>query len=112
MDNLNRYQYQMSEADVGELLKASVAWPGVPGGSTAESVKLAWKAIGSKMGFDPSTVLLTGGKGYRFFTAIPIEQQKTREMEEYEKECQDRIHNLKQAIAALSTELRIFEEHK
>ena len=109
MYNLNRYQYQMSEADIGELLKATVAWPGLPGGSTAEAVKSAWKAIGSKMGFDPSTVIPTREFGNRFFSAIPIE---TEEQQTRKKERQDRIHNLKQEIEALSTELGILEEDK
>ena len=109
MDDLNRYYYKMSEDDVGELLKATVEWPGLPGGSTADAVKLAWAAIGRKMGFDPSTVIPNREVGNRFFSAILIEteEQKTRK-----KERQDRIYKLKQEIEALSTELGILEEDK
>ena len=115
MDNLNRYQYQMSATDLGTLLDASGVWPGVPIGYNSESVKLAWAAIGRKLGFDPSTVIQTCGSGNRFFSAIPIEteeQRKTREMAEYKKERLERIYKLKQEIEALVTELRILEENQ
>lgn len=115
MHNLNRYQYKLTEDDIGALLAVSGAWPGEPIRYPSESGKLVWDALGSRMGFDPSTVLRVPRLGYRFFTAIPIEteeQQKTREMEEYEKERLEKISKMKQEVEALLTEIRILEENK
>lgn len=72
-----RQNYEMTEDDLDKLLVACQPVPmialqcGAPR-SKYENVNAAWVELGKRMHFDPATVLPTG-KGYRLFSAVPIE---------------------------------------
>lgn len=78
---LPRTNYEMTKEDLESLLASMKSAPmimlNVVGGrSRQEMANAAWETLGKKMGFDHMTVQPTG-KGDRFFTAIPIEIEKT-----------------------------------
>lgn len=78
-----RQNYEMTEADLHELLEAMKLAPmimlqcGTPR-SVQENANVAWAALGLKMNFDPMTVR-PNDKGDRFFSAesIPRESIET-----------------------------------
>lgn len=72
-----RKEFEMTEADLADLLKAMQPVPymiigGMAPASRQENANAAWARLGAKMGFDPMTVR-PNGKGDRFFTAEAIE---------------------------------------
>ncbi len=72
-----RREFEMSEADLDVLLKASSQTRYmVFVGHTPIDPKViandAWAALGVKLGFDSTTVQPVAGKGDRFFTARPM----------------------------------------
>lgn len=80
-----RTNYEMTEEDMAELLRACKPTPvmflsgGIPiGGSPQENANSAWASLGKKMGFDHMTVRPIDGKGQRFFSAIPSENEEAR----------------------------------
>jgi len=79
-----RTNYEMTEEQEQALLNACKPTPVMKimgGSSQQENANNAWKAIGVKMGFDYMTVRPINGKGARYFTAVPNEnetQRKTR----------------------------------
>ncbi|HLJ97307.1 MAG TPA: hypothetical protein VKU02_29375 [Gemmataceae bacterium] len=71
-----RKEFEMSEDDLKELLKACKPTPVMflTGGtpmfdSPQENANRAWQMLGDKLGFDYMTVKPVSGKGQRFFTA-------------------------------------------
>jgi hypothetical protein len=74
-----RMNFEMTEADLDELLQACRSVPlialqcGSPP-SPQENANAAWDRLGEKMGFYGSTVKPTG-KNNRFFNAIPKEKK-------------------------------------
>ena len=73
----DRVEYEMSEADLKELLDAMRPVPMImlqcgKGPSRQEMANSAWDRLGRRMGFKPMTVR-PNGKGNRFFSAKPIE---------------------------------------
>lgn len=108
-----RTQYEMTEQDLEELLEACKPVPmialqcGSPS-SPQENANNAWKALGSKMGFDHMTVEPVSGKGYRFFTAVPNENEeakKERKAKEAEAKLKARIEALTKEISERKAEL-------
>ncbi len=74
-----RKEYEMSDADLNELLESMKPQPvmygcgGVPlFQSVRERANAAWKRLGDRIGFDYLSVQPTG-KGDRFFSAEPKE---------------------------------------
>lgn len=78
-----RTNYEMSEADLSAILDACKPVPAMMIGGTLpsspqENANRAWAALGKKMGFDHMTVQPIGGKGNRFFSAVPSENEVQR----------------------------------
>ena len=78
-----RTEYEMTEADLKELLAAckpvaAMMIGGYAPDSPQENANRAWAALGKKMGFDSDTVRPVDGRGNRFFTAIPSETETAR----------------------------------
>jgi len=111
-----RTNYEMTEAELKELLDACkpvvcMRVGGVSHSSPQENANRAWDNLGKKMGFDYMTVQPISGKGERFFSAIPLENedQRTerlkREAEEKRlveiKNIQDEISEKKQRLVEL-----------
>lgn len=76
-----RKEYEMTEEDLAAILKACEPVPyivvgGHPPLSQQERANNAWEALGRKMGFKFMTVR-PSPKGQRFFTAEPVEEEKT-----------------------------------
>jgi hypothetical protein len=72
---MERKEYEMTEADLAEILEACKPVPymvfgGRPPRSPQENANDAWQELGRRMGFDYMTVEPTG-KGDRFFSAVP-----------------------------------------
>lgn len=70
-----RVNYEMTEADLAELLRACQPVPymvfgGIAPRSPQENANAAWCALGEKMGFDYLTVRPIG-RAARFFSAVP-----------------------------------------
>ena len=105
---LPRTEYEMSEADLAELLAACKPVPmimlqcGTPP-SPQENANNAWARLGEKLGFDGMTVRPIQGKGQRFFTAVPTETMEARDEREAE-EAQAQL--LKQILRELAREAR------
>lgn len=107
-----RVEYEMTEADLVELLDACKPVPCIQIGgytpSRQENANRAWDALGRKMGFDSNTVRPIDGKSNRFFTAVPSEtaKQKAERLEKQRKEeHEDRIASLKEQILDLQHQL-------
>lgn len=78
-----RTEYEMTEADLAELMAAMKPTPvmmigGSVGPSPQENANAAWARLGERMGFDAMTVRPVQGRGNRFFTAIPSETPEAR----------------------------------
>ena len=74
-----RQDFEMSENDLAELLKAMQPVPymvfgGQEPGSQQENANAAWAALGLKLGFDAMTVG-PNGRGDRFFSAEVTAQE-------------------------------------
>lgn len=71
-----RQEYEMTEAQLADLLEASKSTPlivlqaGMPA-SPQERANNAWRSLGHNMGFNYLTVK-PSPKGQRFFTAEPL----------------------------------------
>lgn len=101
-----RTNYEMTQADCDALLAAMKPVPYmVIGGhvpsSQQENANNAWAALGAKMGFDHMTVQPIQGKGMRFFTAVPNEN----EVERAERLTKEAAEKRQQEIDKLSAEL-------
>ena len=102
-----RTEYEMTEADLKEILAACKPVPVMMVGNTVprssqENANRAWAHLGEKMGFDPMTVRPVQGKGQRFFSAVPSETAEARaerETREAEEQRQRDIARLKEEIA-------------
>lgn len=101
-----RTEYEMTEADMNELLEAMKPVPmimlqcGTPP-SQQENANNAWAALGRKMGFDGDTVQPVRGKGSRFFSAVPSEHEDVRK----KRLAHEAEEKLRQKIAELTTEV-------
>ena len=76
-----RINYEMTEENEKVLLNACKPTPVMKimgGTSQQENANNAWKALGRKMGFDYVTVRPINGKGTRYFTAVPSENETQR----------------------------------
>jgi hypothetical protein len=111
-----RTNYEMTEDDLKELLDACKPTPvmflsgGRPiGGTPQENANRAWKNLGEKMGFDYMTVRSINGKGDRFFSAVPSENE-TQMAERLEREAEEQrqvlIKQLEIEIGKKQNELR------
>lgn len=79
-----RREYEMTEEDLKKLLDACKPVPymvigGRPPRTPQENANAAWAELGQRMGFDHMTVSPVEGRGYRFFTAVPIERKVPRD---------------------------------
>ena len=107
-----RTDYEMSEEDLKVLLEAIKPVPlmmiGGHSPSRQENANMAWKRLGKKMGFNHKTVRPIPGKGQRFFSAVPSEnevQRKERLKREAEDHRQSEIKRLKCQIKNLLSQL-------
>jgi hypothetical protein len=103
-----RTEYEMTEDDLKAILDACKPVPamflggGTPMfGTPQENANAAWKRLGDKMGFDHMTVWPIGGKGQRFFTAIPNETEEARS----ERLAKEAIEDRKKEIARITDEI-------
>lgn len=72
---MERAEFEMSPADMAELLEACKPVPAImlqcgPVSSPQENANRAWQKLGEKMGFDGATARPVPGKDVRFFTAL------------------------------------------
>ena len=103
---LPRTEYEMTEADLATLLDACKPTPvmmigGHGGTSPQENANAAWARLGAQMGFRPMTVRPIGGKGQRFFSAVPSETAEARDerlAREAEEQREAEISRLKAEI--------------
>ena len=109
-----RTNYEMTEAQLQELIAQCRPVPvmligGTTGPSQQENANLAWKALGSKMGFDSDTVRPIPGKGALFFSAVPSEteqQRADREAREAEEKTASEINRLTDEISERQERIR------
>ena len=79
-----RTNYEMTQEDCDALLAAMQPVPmimlhiGGGGSSQQENANRAWRLLGEKMGFVWDTVRPIEGKGMRFFSAVPSENETQR----------------------------------
>ena len=112
-----RTNYEMTPEDLRQILKACEPVPMImlqcgTGHSRQERANAAWAELGSRMGFDSTTVLPTD-KGDRFFTAVPNEteaQQKGRLSREAEAARLQEIETLKAEIRERQARLDVISE--
>lgn len=101
-----RTEYEMTDADLAELLDACKSVPvmmvgGHAPSSPQENANRAWARLGEKMGFDSTTVRPVVGKSTRFFTAVPSETAEARQ----ERLAREAEEKRQQDIARLSDEI-------
>lgn len=102
-----RTNYEMTEADEKALLEACkpvsyMVMGGYAPRSQQENANDAWADLGRRMGFDHMSVQPVSGKGTRFFSAVPNENEvdrKARETREAEARRQQEIATLNAEIA-------------
>lgn len=110
-----RINYEMSEEDEKELLKACQPTPSMMIGNYTpstpqENANRAWERLGKKMGFDHMTVSPIEGKSTRFFTAVPNEtdyQRNERMEKEKEEKKVKEIEYLKKEIIEKQVKLDV-----
>ena len=78
-----RTSYEMTESDLQLLIEAGKPVPCMMiGGTTPPSqqgnANRAWASLGKRMGFDYDTARPIYGKGDRFFSAVPSENEIQR----------------------------------
>ena len=104
---LPRTNYEMTDDDLNELLNSCKPTPvmmvgGVSAPTPEENANSAWESLGKQMGFDYMSVRPINGKGMRFFSAIPSENEAQKaERIEKQKETKrlEEIDQLKSEIA-------------
>jgi hypothetical protein len=109
-----RTEYEMTPDDLSALYEAFKPVPYIVIGGHAprsqqENANAAWAALGKRMGFDGSTVRPISGKGNRFFSAIPSEnetQRAERVAREQEAQRQREIAQLQSEIDERQERLR------
>ncbi len=102
-----RTNYEMTQADLDKILDACKSVPYIVVGgsgprSPQERANDAWAELGSRMGFDHMTVQPIPGKGNRFFSAVPNEnetQRAERQAREAEQRKAAEIARLNEEIA-------------
>ena len=105
-----RVNYEMSEEDLSTLLEACKPVPcmmigSYRGSSPQENANDAWAILGTKLGFDSTTVQPIQGKGSRFFSAVPSE---TPEQRQYRLDMQANEERAKEIIK-LRSEIKKME---
>lgn len=109
-----RTNYEMTEVDLAAILEACKPVPymvigGRAPSSPQENANRAWQRLSEKMGFDHMTVMPIVGKGNRFFSAVPSENE-TQRAERLAREAQEarrkNIARLNTEIAEKQAELR------
>ena len=108
-----RTNYEMTQEDLDVILDACKPVPmimlhiGTPS-SPQENANCAWAALGKKMGFDYMTVQPIPGKGTKFFSAVPSENE-TQRLERIARETEEKrsanINKLEALIASAQAEL-------
>jgi DNA repair exonuclease SbcCD ATPase subunit len=113
-----RAKYEMSDEDLKEILDACKPTPAmiIMGDlSPQRNANSAWQNLADKMGFDWETVRPIDGKGNKFFTAVPLENQTQKE-ERIKREERDfrrgEIERLESEIYDKQLELRELTAHK
>lgn len=101
-----RVEYEMTQAALDKILEACKPVPVILVGgygprSPQENANDAWAALGKRMGFDPMTVQPVHGKGMRFFTAVPSENEAQR----VEREAREAEERRLAEIARLESEI-------
>ena len=105
-----RTNYEMTERDLETLLDACkpticIQIGGYSGSTPQENANRAWAALGKKMGFDSDTVQPIDGKGSRFFTAVPTEN----EIQRAEREKREGEEKRKAEVAELEAKINKFQ---
>jgi hypothetical protein len=105
--NYPRTNYEMTAADLERILDAckptiAIKIGNYTGGNPQENANAAWAELGSRMGFDYMTVQPLSGKGNRFFSAVPSEnetQHKERLAREVKEATAKQVAQLEQEIS-------------
>lgn len=113
-----RVNYEMTEEALKTLMEACRPVPCMLIGGTSprspqENANAAWRSLGEQMGFDYMTVMPIAGKGSRFFSAVPLEnevQRKEREDKEKALKKQLEIAKIKSNIEASKKRLAELED--
>jgi hypothetical protein len=113
-----RTNYEMTGDDLKELLEACqptrvMLIGGYSPSSPQENANRAWQKLGEKYGFDYQTVKPIPGKGQRFFSAIPSENETQKEerlkREAIEKNLSE-IKEIEDKIEELQNRLKVIRE--
>lgn len=102
-----RVNYEMTQEALDVIIAASAPVPAIMlhignGPSTPqENANRAWSNLGEKMGFDYTTVRPIPGKGPRFFSAVPNENEAQR----VERLTKEKTIARKQEISKLRIEI-------
>jgi len=115
-----RTNYEMTEEDLAEIQEACKPTPvmligGSCSPSPQENANRAWRRLGEKMGFDYMTVHPIPGKGPRFFTAVPAENEerkKERLAREVEEQRKAEIAHIEGQIIELMARLDVLKKAK
>lgn len=113
-----RTNYEMTEADLEKILDAckptvAIMIGGYAGNTPQDNANAAWAELGQRMGFDSMTVEPIPGKGNRFFSAVPTEnetQRQEREAREAADKKRERIKQLNDYIAIMQAELETLNQ--
>jgi nitrogen regulatory protein PII len=122
-----RVNYEMTQEDLDTILNSMKSVPMIMlniGGSRSpqERANDAWEQLGKKMGFDSMTVQPIFGKGDRFFSAVPLEnetQKKTRLLDEAIKQNnlalvakQNEIEKLTREIMEINNKIATLQDNE
>lgn len=115
--NYPEVEYEMTQADLDKILEACKPVPYIVVGGYAprspqENANAAWAELGSRMGFDSTTVRPVDGKGMRSFIAVPSEtptQRAERVAAEEAARRRARADELRASIAAQQKELAMLD---
>lgn len=105
-----RINYEMTEEELNKLMEAIKPVPVMMIGNYApssqqENANRAWAELGKKLGFDYMTVQPIPGKGQRFFSAVPSENETQRE----ERIIKEKEIKRLTEIAEIKTEIKLLQ---
>lgn len=111
---LPRIDYEMTEEDLEELLGLCKPVPymvvgGSPPPSQQANANAAWEKLGKKMGFVSSSVLPIDGKGLKYFSAVPREndeQRKERELIEKQSRITNELEELDRELETINVKIK------
>lgn len=114
-----RTNYEMTEEDLQNLLSAckpvtAMLIGGYAPRSPQENANAAWAALGTKMGFDSTTVEPRQGMSTHHFSAVPSEtcrQREDRLMREHEARYQKEVADARAMLSVAQERLENLLDH-